>query len=377
MKRFIYFLNSAILTIALVLPVESFSQPVPEPIVFNSLETVAADILLVHYKFDESSGDVVADSSGNGYDGIITGNPEWVEGYLGNALEFKGADLVTLPAAEIGLTPYKGTVTFWLNADVPAADINTMFWAGDNTTGTGFGPENEMHVHLEVANPNIWEGGEFVFFAITTASDQLIFLHSDPDKGGADERATPPVNPILLGDLQWHHVAAVWDGDLAVATIYIDGEYVTHSDYTPGEYELSNIILGQMAYGNRPYTGKLDDLRIYSYALSDDDIENLYNNIGVHVPGYQAPKDIVLNQNYPNPFHTNTKIQFQLPKNNVHVSLQVYNSNGQHMGTLIDRNLNSGVHQVTFGADRFPSGIYFYKFQTGDFIQVRRMILLK
>ena len=131
-----------------------------------------------------------------------------------------------------------------------------------------------------------------------------------------------------------------------------------------------------MAYGNRPYTGKLDDLRIYSYALSDDDIENLYNNIGVHVPGYQAPKDIVLNQNYPNPFHTNTKIQFQLPKNNVHVSLQVYNSNGQHMGTLIDRNLNSGVHQVTFGADRFPSGIYFYKFQTGDFIQVRRMILL-
>jgi predicted esterase len=68
-------------------------------------------------------------------------------------------------------------------------------------------------------------------------------------------------------------------------------------------------------------------------------------------------------QNHPNPFNPKTIIQFQLPDNDVHVSLQVYNSNGQQVGTLIDRNLNRREHQVTFNANKFQSGVYIYKFQ--------------
>ena len=142
------------------------------------LATGASADLLVHYKFDETSGSVAVDASGNGNDGTINGTPTWVEGTLGNAFDFWGYESVTLPATAMGLTSDIGSVAFWMNADViDFTGINTVFWAGDNTDGGGFGWENEMHVHLESAVPGTWNGGELSFFAIANPNT---FLHTDP-----------------------------------------------------------------------------------------------------------------------------------------------------------------------------------------------------
>lgn len=220
--------------------------------------------LLVHYKLNETTGAVAFDSSGNGYDGTINGGSIWVTGMMGGALEFTGGENVTLPANDMGLSSDIGSVAFWMNADVPTA-IYTIFWAGDNTTGGGFGAENEMHIHLESAN-QYWLGGELSFFAIANPNT---FLHTDPTKGAA---GSTPISPILLGDLIWHHVAATW-GDGSVK-LYVDGVLIWETAYSSSNYELSNIYLGQMANASRTYIGILDDVQIYNHALSDAEVES-------------------------------------------------------------------------------------------------------
>ena len=140
------------------------------------LATVASADLLVHYKLDETSGTVAADVSGNGFDGVVNADTNWVAGTIDGALEFTGDTNVTLPGESMELFSDNGSVAFWMKAD-SATGIYTMFWGGDNLTGTGFGPENEMHVHIESAVEDIWAGGELSFFAI---ADPSAHIYSDP-----------------------------------------------------------------------------------------------------------------------------------------------------------------------------------------------------
>ncbi len=83
-----------------------------------------------------------------------------------------------------------------------------------------------------------------------------------------------------------------------------------------------------------------------------------------------------LAQSYPNPFNPTTKIQFGLPKDVV-VRLSVYNTLGQEIAVLVNLQLSRGAYSVDFDATELPNGIYFYKLQTGEFTQTKKMILLK
>jgi len=81
-------------------------------------------------------------------------------------------------------------------------------------------------------------------------------------------------------------------------------------------------------------------------------------------------------QNYPNPFNPTTAIEFNIPSES-NVKLNVYNSLGQLMTTLIDEELSVGNHKVIFDGNDYPSGIYFYRIISGDYRETRKMILLK
>jgi hypothetical protein len=96
------------------------------------------------------------------------------------------------------------------------------------------------------------------------------------------------------------------------------------------------------------------------------------------------PTKFTLNQNYPNPFNPITVISFSLPVTSI-ATLKVYNILGQEVATLINnKELHAGIHEITFDANKLSSGLYFYKLtahqgesSTGEFSQVKRMILLK
>jgi hypothetical protein len=90
------------------------------------------------------------------------------------------------------------------------------------------------------------------------------------------------------------------------------------------------------------------------------------------------PDNFVLFQNYPNPFNPSTKIKFSIPAGLKHiVSLRVYDILGNEVATLVNEEKPAGVYEVEFDASMYSSGVYFYKLQTGSFIDVKKMILLK
>ena len=90
----------------------------------------------------------------------------------------------------------------------------------------------------------------------------------------------------------------------------------------------------------------------------------------------EIPVDFVLNQNYPNPFNPSTKITFTLPKTET-IKLQVYNTLGQMVGNLVEDKLQAGSHAVEFNTSHLPSGVYFYRLQAGEWVDVKKMIVLK
>ncbi|MGD2095910.1 MAG: LamG domain-containing protein, partial [Phycisphaerales bacterium] len=214
--------------------------------------------LIAHYKLDETGGTVVNDSSGKDNHAEVGGDPVWTEGLKDGALEFDGDDFVTLPAENMGLRSDAGSVAFWMKmVEEDVEGINTIWWGGDNTTGTGMGPENEMHIHVESAVTDVWIGGEICFRVKHT--EPLTHLHSDPEKAGADDPGAEPNNPILVNTGRWHHVAGTWGDDEGTIKLYLDGELLQQADYDPISYPLSYMYLGQMAAGNRMYTGLLDE----------------------------------------------------------------------------------------------------------------------
>jgi len=170
----------------------------------------------------------------------------------------------------MGLRSDAGTVSFWVNMAEVTGGINTIFWGGDNITGGGFGPENEMHIHVEVPVADIWLGGEFGFYL--RGDPNNIHLHSDPDKG--DVPGVAPVNPILIDDGQWHHITGTWGSEDGNAKLYFDGQLLHEMayDWTNISYPLTNVYLGQMAGGGRTFIGLLDEVQIYGGALSADEI---------------------------------------------------------------------------------------------------------
>jgi hypothetical protein len=88
------------------------------------------------------------------------------------------------------------------------------------------------------------------------------------------------------------------------------------------------------------------------------------------------PSVYALKQNYPNPFNPITTISFDLPKEST-VQLQIYNLQGKVVSTLVNETMDEGNHNVRFNSSGLPSGVYFYRLQTQEFTDIKRMLLLK
>jgi hypothetical protein len=86
--------------------------------------------------------------------------------------------------------------------------------------------------------------------------------------------------------------------------------------------------------------------------------------------------EYLLHQNYPNPFNPETKISFNISKQ-CNVSLTVYNSLGQVIEVMINKEMIAGYYEIDFLARNLPSGIYFYKLQAGRFSSIKKMVLMK
>jgi hypothetical protein len=98
--------------------------------------------------------------------------------------------------------------------------------------------------------------------------------------------------------------------------------------------------------------------------------------VGITPVNNETPSSYSLSQNYPNPFNPVTNIKFSIPKTGF-VKLTVYDAAGRETAALFNGVLSAGTYNYDFDASRLTSGIYFYKLQSGSFVQTRKMMLIK
>ncbi len=92
--------------------------------------------------------------------------------------------------------------------------------------------------------------------------------------------------------------------------------------------------------------------------------------------GSVKPVKYSLSNNYPNPFNPETRIDFALPEAGL-TRLVIYDLLGKEVARLIDGELSAGYHNVKWNASESASGIYFYRLTSGDFVKIKKMVLLK
>jgi hypothetical protein len=97
---------------------------------------------------------------------------------------------------------------------------------------------------------------------------------------------------------------------------------------------------------------------------------------GISENGNELPLIFNLSQNYPNPFNPSTTISWQLSEGRS-VSLKVFNALGEEIAVLVDEYRPAGKYETKFDAASLPSGIYFYKLQTDNYLETKKMLLLK
>lgn len=89
-----------------------------------------------------------------------------------------------------------------------------------------------------------------------------------------------------------------------------------------------------------------------------------------------VPEEFTLSNNYPNPFNPTTVISYQLPEAS-QVTLKVFDMLGREVAILVDGRISAGQHEVQFDASNHSSGLYLYKLQAGEFVQTKKMMLIK
>ncbi|MFC2076703.1 T9SS type A sorting domain-containing protein, partial [candidate division KSB1 bacterium] len=164
----------------------------------------------------------------------------------------------------------------------------------------------------------------------------------------------------------------------------IRGYRLLRSDSEKGIYEVITpkiIRPGRTKYKYIDRTARLGSTCYYNLeALSLDGGSTSFGPLALDMVSI-LPRQYALSQNYPNPFNPETTIQFALPDEGF-VSLRIYNINGQLVRTLKEERAQAGYYRVRWdGRDssgrEMGSGIYFYRIEAGEFIQTRRMVLLK
>jgi len=220
---------------------------------------VASAELRAWYKFDETSDANVADSSGNGFDTVVSGvgtTPEWdTEGAMGGCLQETGlwtAMYVDVPAAVFSTMDDEATFSWWVQLTPTSAGGG--WFTGKNTSS------DQMIKAIPYPSGEDWYG---VYTAGSTATNWWWGYGANTEEG------------------EWHHFALVFDSVAGIKKLYFNGEVVSNPGITEGD-SMADIDVFKLFSRTAAapaawdvFKGKMDDIRIYDEALSADDVAEL------------------------------------------------------------------------------------------------------
>jgi hypothetical protein len=150
----------------------------------------------------------------------------------------------------------------------------------------------------------------------------------------------------------------------------VPGSFIAGNGTTnePREYVFvdANPLRGNVQYRLRQVD--LDGTVHYS--------EPITISVATDVKGANRPSEFALHQNYPNPFNPSTTIKYDLPEKS-RVKLEVVNTLGQVVRTLVDDVQEAGFIEMAFDASKLSSGIYLYRIQAGSFVATKKFVLIR
>ncbi|MBW7990633.1 MAG: LamG domain-containing protein, partial [Planctomycetes bacterium] len=199
--------------------------------------------LVAQWRFDEGSGTIASDTSGNGNDGVLEGDAKWVAGQLGGAIEFNGSN-ARVVAPYIPLDSRSHTITMWVNPVLYTGEQVVISQVENNSTN--------LSLHYRLGGPgsgNVPPGGV-----------RMGFYSNDLDTPGD-----------LIQDNEWYHLTFWYDFENQNRRIYIDGALEAEAAAGPFLGTTGDTIIGSWGTGQW-FQGIIDDVQIYNHALSEGEI---------------------------------------------------------------------------------------------------------
>ena len=246
-------------------------------------------------------------------------NTVWIAGSNGTILN--SVDLGNNWILYDGITSFDLISAFYINE-------NTGWFAGHN--GTILKYKNDIvPVELEFFTASIIENSAQLNWQTATEVNNY---------GFEIERKLANADWDKIGFVEGH-------GNSTITKNYsfVDKSFISETNFS---YRLKQIDFN----GNFEYSNEID-------------IENV-------------PTEFAIYQNYPNPFNPSTKIRYQLPKES-NVTIKIYDILGSEVVTLLNENKEAGTYEVELNAQSLSSGTYIYRIVAGDFVETRKMSLLK
>lgn len=229
-----------------------------------------------------------------------------------------------------------------------------------------------------ILNSKMWNDG---YYTHPVPNTETILLYYDPYPS-APQNLTIGESAIEHPDLSW---TANSESDLDYYNIYrkddypqVDWRIIATAPSDSNSYEDTEVTT-TYRHG--------EDFWYKVTAVDDGELESGYSNT-VEIEARlekqivdeeiieKAPKVYTLHSNYPNPFNPTTQISYQIP-NDGFVSLVVYNSVGQTVENLVNERQSTGRYSVEFNATNLPSGVYFYRIKADNYVDVKKMLILK
>jgi len=144
-------------------------------------------------------------------------------------------------------------------------------------------------------------------------------------------------------------------------------------------YHIIGFVEGRGTTDEEQYYSYIDTTvksEKYIYRLNQLEFDGTYNYLSEIAVDASPPIDFSLEQNYPNPFNPTTTIPYSISKLSF-ATLKVFDTTGSEIATLVNEMKPGGSFQVEFNTFTLPTGVYFYRLQAGDYIETKKMVLIK
>jgi hypothetical protein len=234
------------------------------------------------------------------------------------------------------ISGWEGTLNNLVTTDSPLKITPSGYWDGNSitlegeVTRTGDVPDNDLVMHF-VAVEDIFYAGRN---GVTDHKQVMRKMFPTPDgqSFSINLNETKSIGTTFITD-------PIWDLDSLSFVLFVQ------SSASKTVYQSATIAFSELLWVSA------DEKRLFL-------------------------EEFVLEQNYPNPFNPSTRISFTIPESGF-TTLKVYNVLGNNVATLINRELTTGAHTITFDAKDLPGGVYFYTLKSNNFYETKKMLLLK